>query len=72
MTTDNTQVELREAVRDGLANHTGEFINPWIVSGRYTHKELTTLLEDIMSSERLFKKLLDWHNKQIEALNNDN
>ena len=49
--------ELREAVRDGLANHTGEFVNPWIFRKSYSHEELTDMLDDIMASERLFKKL---------------
>ena len=49
--------KLREAVRDGLANHTGEFVNPWIFRKNYSHEELTDMLDDIMASERLFKNL---------------
>ena len=49
--------ELRKAVRDGLANHTGEFVNPWIFRKSYSHEELTDMLDDIMASERLFKNL---------------
>ena len=49
--------ELREVVRDGLSNHTGEFVNPWIFRKSYSHEELTDMLDDIMASERLFKNL---------------
>ena len=60
MVTDTNQAsedELREVVRDGLANHTGEFVNPWIFRKNYSHEELTDMLDDITASERLFKNL---------------
>ena len=49
--------KLRKAVRDGLANHTGEFVNPWIFRKNYSNEELTDMLDDIMASENLFKNL---------------
>lgn len=49
--------ELKAIVRDGLANHTGEFANPWIFKGNYSHELLADILNDIMASERLFKNL---------------
>ena len=55
--TNQASEELRKAVRDGLANHTGEFVNPWIFRKSYSHEELTDMLDDIMASERLFKNL---------------
>ena len=55
--TNQASEELREAVRDGLANHTGEFVNPWIFRNNYSHEELTDMLDDIMAGERLFKNL---------------
>ena len=55
--TNQASEELRKAVRDGLANHTGEFVNPWVFRKNYSHEELTDMLDDIMASERLFKNL---------------
>jgi len=49
--------DIKEAVRDGLANHTGEFANPWIFKGSYSHELLADILNDIMASERLFKNI---------------
>lgn len=49
--------KIKETVRDGLANHTGEFANPWIFKGSYSHELLADILNDIMASERLFKNL---------------
>lgn len=49
--------EIKEAVRDGLANHSGEFANPWIFKGSYSHELLADILNDIMASERIFKNL---------------
>lgn len=49
--------EIKAVVRDGLANHTGEFANPWIFKGSYSHELLADILNDIMASERLFKNL---------------
>ena len=58
--------KLRDAVRDGLANHTGEFANPWIFTKNYRHEELAQILEDIMNSERLFKNLLQLFNQHCK------
>lgn len=55
--TNQASEELRKAVRDGLSNHTGEFVNPWIFRKNYSHEELTDMLDDIMAGERLFKNL---------------
>ncbi len=57
MTNQASEDDLREVVRDGLANHTGEFVNPWIFRKIYSHEELTDMLDDIMAGERLFKNL---------------
>ena len=57
MTNQASEDKLREVVRDGLANHTGEFVNPWIFRKSYSHEELTDMLDDITASERLFKNL---------------
>ena len=53
----NADDELRQAVREGLSNHTGEFANPWIFRKNYSHEELVDILEDIMASKRLFDNL---------------
>ena len=53
----NTLEEVKEAVKDGLSNHSGEFANPWIFKGSYSHELLADILNDIMNSERLFKNL---------------
>jgi hypothetical protein len=55
--TNQASEELRKAVRDGLSNHTGEFVNPWMFRKNYSHEELTDMLDDIMAGERLFKNL---------------
>ncbi len=59
---------LKRAVLDGLSNHTGEFANPWIFKGSYSHELLADILNDIMASERLFKNLqnlIDQHTKTM-------
>ena len=53
----NADDELRQAVREGLSNHTGEFANPWIFRKNYSHEEMADILEDIMASKRLFDNL---------------
>ena len=59
---------LKRAILDGLSNHTGEFANPWIFKGSYSHELLADILNDIMASERLFKNLqnlIDQHTKTM-------
>lgn len=49
--------KLDDAIRDGISNHTGEFINPWLVKGHFTHEQLAVVLEGISESERLKKNM---------------
>lgn len=58
--------ELLEAVKDGISNHTGEFVNPWLVNkGKFTHEQLVEVLEGILSSQRLFKNLTAYVDRQV-------
>lgn len=45
--------KLDEIIVDGISNHTGEFINPWLVKGNFTHEQLAVVLEGISVSKRL-------------------
>lgn len=60
--------QIREVVKDGLANHTGAFINPWIVRDRYTHDQLARLLADILSSNRLSSNLENFVKKKVNEV----
>lgn len=71
----NDNDELKNAIRDGLSNHTGEFLNPWIITGEPTHLQLVTILDAVLSSKRLQKNLIKWRDKavlrgKIDELNN--
>ena len=52
--------KIQKAVRDGLANHTGEWLNFFLIKDTYTVEQLTQLLNDICESKRL--------NNNIQAL----
>ena len=59
--------QIEQAIKDGLSNHTGEFLNPWILKKIYNHKELADMLRDILASDRLSKnimKLVKEHRKR--------
>jgi len=56
----NTLDEIRKAVRDGLANHTGEWLNGFVTKDNYTVEQSTQLLNNICESKRL--------NNNIQAL----
>lgn len=59
--------ELREAIKDGLANHTGEFLNPWLIktTSNYSHEQLAQILDSILDSERLYKNLQSVIDKSV-------
>lgn len=49
--------KLDDAIKDGISNHSGEFINPWLVKGSFTHEQLAVVLDGITQSERLKKNV---------------
>ena len=49
-----------EAIRDGLSNHTGEWLNSFVTKDNYTVEQATQLLNDICEGKRL--------NNNIQAL----
>jgi len=52
--------KIMEAIRDGLANHTGEWLNGFVTKDNYTVEQSTQLLNDICGAKRL--------NNNIQAL----
>lgn len=58
------EAELREAIKDGLSNHTGEFLNPWLIKGKWAHEQLAEVLEAVLSSKRMIKNLNAYAERQ--------
>jgi len=73
--------KIMEAIRDGLANHTGEWLNSFVTKDNYTVEQSTQLLNDICEAKRLNNNIqalitearideMNWWIEQYEPLNN--
>lgn len=59
---------LDKALLLGLANHTNEFLNPWLFKKAPSHEELAYTLDQIMNHSRLKSRLLAWHKAEVANL----
>lgn len=53
----NIDDKIDSAIIDGLANHTGEWFNPFIVKGEFSIEQLEQILTAVLGSKRLKENL---------------